>query len=55
MLLFGKDTLSLVDIMTVFVSNEIRKMQNLERYQDFGLVNRVKNYKKKVIYEGIWE
>lgn len=44
-LLFEKDTISLDDITTSIISNEIRRRLNLEEGQEFGLIGRIKNCK----------
>lgn len=45
MLLFVKDTISLEDVMTLLLSNEIRRRPNLEGGPDFGLIDQVENCK----------
>lgn len=50
-LLFGKDIVSIEDVMTLLLSNETRR-PNLEEGQDYELVGLVENYKGKL---SVWD
>lgn len=50
--LFGEDTVSLKDITTSLLFNEIRRRLNLEEGLDFRLVCRVENYKRRSLMRG---